>query len=73
MNNKFSIIKLLTLRSVLALAIGFISLADACPTCVGRVHKAAPAFFAEEIQEAEEAKQEDETEKLEITQEADNA
>lgn len=67
-------IHLLIIRCMLFVALSCASLADACPTCYGKLQKNSPAFFADEFEKAEEASnRESDFEQIEMDTEDNHA
>lgn len=42
-------------RFLVATLLTYVYLANACPSCDGKLEKSAPAFFAKEVEEADDA------------------
>lgn len=69
--------KIIVVSKLIFILMIAVALANACPTCVGRVEKNSPAFFADEFYQAEEADTQDnemiDSTQVTITQEEEQA
>lgn len=55
MNKLLFIIRMYVSRFLVVTLLMYVYLANACPSCEGTLKKTSPAFFAEEIENADEA------------------